>query len=80
MRGRSRRKFARYAIWIPIYEKALAFGFLSVEEGVQLFEEAPLTELMAIADTLLRKQVPHGKGHLADRPEREHHKRLRGQL
>jgi cyclic dehypoxanthinyl futalosine synthase len=44
-----------------IYEKALAFGFLSVEEGVQLFEEAPLTELMAIADTLRRKQVPHGK-------------------
>jgi cyclic dehypoxanthinyl futalosine synthase len=44
-----------------LYEKALNFEFLSVEEGVFLFENAPLTELMLIADTLRKKQVPHGK-------------------
>jgi cyclic dehypoxanthinyl futalosine synthase len=44
-----------------LYEKALRFEFLSVEEGVFLFEHAPLTEVMAIADTLRRQQVPHGK-------------------
>ncbi|MBS1745316.1 MAG: dehypoxanthine futalosine cyclase [Bacteroidetes bacterium] len=44
-----------------LYEKALNFEFLSVEEGVYLFENAPLTELMLIADELRKKQVPHGK-------------------
>jgi cyclic dehypoxanthinyl futalosine synthase len=44
-----------------LYEKALRFEFLSVEEGVFLFEHAPLTEVMAVADTLRRQQVPHGK-------------------
>lgn len=44
-----------------MYEKALAFEFLSVEEGIALFEQAPLSGLMAIADELRRKQVPHGK-------------------
>ncbi|RYY87535.1 MAG: dehypoxanthine futalosine cyclase [Chitinophagaceae bacterium] len=44
-----------------LYDKALGFGFLTVEEGVELFEAAPLTDLMNIADTLRRKQVPHGK-------------------
>ncbi|MCW3074979.1 MAG: hypothetical protein JWP69_2048 [Flaviaesturariibacter sp.] len=44
-----------------LYSKALAFEFLSVEEGMLLFEQAPLTELMLIADTLRKKQVPHGK-------------------
>ena len=37
------------------------FDFLSVEEGVFLFEHAPLTELMYVADELRKKQVPHGK-------------------
>jgi cyclic dehypoxanthinyl futalosine synthase len=44
-----------------LYKKALNFEFLSVEEGVFLFEEAPLTELMNIADQLRKIQVPHGK-------------------
>jgi len=44
-----------------LYEKALRFEFLTVEEGIYLFEEAPLTELMYVADELRKKQVPHGK-------------------
>ncbi|WP_153795998.1 cyclic dehypoxanthinyl futalosine synthase [Foetidibacter luteolus] len=44
-----------------LYQKALNFEFLSVEEGVFLFEQAPLTELMFVADELRKKQVPHGK-------------------
>ena len=41
--------------------KALNFEFLSVEEGVFLFENADLTELMFVANELRKKQVPHGK-------------------
>src|SRR3954464_7546025 len=44
-----------------LYNKALNFEFLSAEEGVFLFDNAPTTELMNIADELRRKQVPHGK-------------------
>jgi cyclic dehypoxanthinyl futalosine synthase len=44
-----------------LYTKALGFQFLSVEEGVFLFENAPLTELMFVADELRKKQVPHGR-------------------
>jgi cyclic dehypoxanthinyl futalosine synthase len=44
-----------------LYNKALQFQFLTVEEGVFLFENAPLTELMYVADELRKKQVPHGK-------------------
>jgi cyclic dehypoxanthinyl futalosine synthase len=44
-----------------LYSKALEFDFLSIEEGIFLFENAPLTELMAVADQLRKKQVPHGK-------------------
>lgn len=44
-----------------LYQKALNLEFLSVEEGMFLFEHAPLTELMVVADTLRKKQVPHGK-------------------
>ncbi len=44
-----------------LYKKALAFEFLSVEEGLFLFEHAPLTELMFVADELRKIQVPHGK-------------------
>ncbi|MBA2328838.1 MAG: dehypoxanthine futalosine cyclase [Flavisolibacter sp.] len=44
-----------------LFEKALNFDFLTIEEGIFLFEEAPLTELMAVADQLRKKQVPHGK-------------------
>src|SRR5438128_6402707 len=44
-----------------LYGKALNLEFLSVEEGVFLFENAPTAELMNIADELRKQQVPHGK-------------------
>ncbi len=44
-----------------LYDKASAFGALSVEEGVYLYHHAPLADLMFIADELRKKQVPHGK-------------------
>ncbi|HEY6976165.1 MAG TPA: cyclic dehypoxanthinyl futalosine synthase [Chitinophagaceae bacterium] len=44
-----------------LYQKALSFGFLTVDEGVHLFHYAPLTELMFVADEMRKKQVPHGK-------------------
>ncbi len=44
-----------------LYQKALDFEFLSVEEGIFLFENAALTDLMFIADECRKKQVPHGK-------------------
>ena len=46
---------------VDLYEKALDLGSLEVEEGMFLFEKAPLTELMFVADELRKKQVPHGK-------------------
>jgi cyclic dehypoxanthinyl futalosine synthase len=44
-----------------LYDKALRFEFLSIEEGMFLFEQAPLTEIMYVANELRKKQVPHGK-------------------
>ncbi len=44
-----------------LYERALRFDFLSADEGVFLFEHAPPTELMHIANELRKIQVPHGK-------------------
>jgi cyclic dehypoxanthinyl futalosine synthase len=44
-----------------LYQKALEKEFLSVDEGMLLFNESPLTELMFVADELRKKQVPHGK-------------------
>jgi cyclic dehypoxanthinyl futalosine synthase len=44
-----------------LYQKALRFEFLTVEEGMFMFENAALTELMFLADELRKKQVPHGK-------------------
>ncbi|HVG40100.1 MAG TPA: CofH family radical SAM protein, partial [Chitinophagaceae bacterium] len=44
-----------------LLNKALAFDFLSIEEGMFLYENASLTELMYVADELRKKQVPHGK-------------------
>jgi cyclic dehypoxanthinyl futalosine synthase len=44
-----------------LYERALAFDFLTIDEGVYLFEKAPLAELMFVANELRKKQVPHGK-------------------
>src|SRR5450755_3784763 len=44
-----------------LYKKALKFDFLTVGEAVVLFNNAPLSELMDIADSLRQKQVGHGK-------------------
>ncbi len=44
-----------------LYQKALRFEFLTIQEGMFLFEQAPLADLMHIADELRKKQVPHGK-------------------
>ncbi|MBI2283923.1 MAG: dehypoxanthine futalosine cyclase [Bacteroidetes bacterium] len=44
-----------------LYQKALQFEFLSIEEGMFLFEQAPLTELMYVADEMRKIQVPYNK-------------------
>jgi cyclic dehypoxanthinyl futalosine synthase len=44
-----------------LYSKALNFEMLTIEEGMTLFEQAPLTELMFVANEMRKKQVPHGK-------------------
>ncbi|WP_129020360.1 cyclic dehypoxanthinyl futalosine synthase [Edaphocola flava] len=44
-----------------LYKKALDLEFLSVEEGMYLFEHAPMTELAFVANEIRKKQVPHGK-------------------
>jgi cyclic dehypoxanthinyl futalosine synthase len=44
-----------------LYQKALNLEWLTVEEGIYLFEQAPLAELAEIANALRKKQVPHGK-------------------
>jgi cyclic dehypoxanthinyl futalosine synthase len=44
-----------------LYQKALRSEFLEIEEGIYLFENAPLTELMYVADEMRKQRVPHGK-------------------
>ncbi len=44
-----------------LFHRVLKFEFLSIEEGMFLFQQAPLAELMFVADELRKKQVPHGK-------------------
>ena len=44
-----------------LYARAMRFEFLSIEEGVYLFEHAPLAELMFLANELRKIQVPHNK-------------------
>jgi cyclic dehypoxanthinyl futalosine synthase len=44
-----------------LYQKALDFQFLTAEEGMLLFKDAPLAELMEVANSLRKVQVPHGK-------------------
>lgn len=44
-----------------LYQKALRFEFLSIEEGMFLFQHAPLTELMYVANEMRKVQVPHNK-------------------
>ncbi len=44
-----------------LFARALRFEFLSAEEGIFLFDNASLPELMLVADELRKKQVPHQK-------------------
>ncbi len=44
-----------------LFKKALDAEFLSVEEGMFLFNNAALSELMLIADELRKTKVSHGK-------------------
>lgn len=44
-----------------ILQKALAFDFLTVEEGMHLYEYAALSDLMYVADEMRKHHVPHGK-------------------
>lgn len=44
-----------------LYKKAQEKEWLTVEEGIFLYENAPLADLMIIADTLRKQAVPHGK-------------------
>lgn len=44
-----------------LYQKALAGEFLTVIEGMELFKEGPMADLMFIADELRKKRVPSGK-------------------
>ena len=44
-----------------LYQKALDGAFLTIEEGIELFKEAPLADLMFVADELRKKRVPSGK-------------------
>lgn len=44
-----------------LYEKALNLEFLTAEEGLFLFKEAPLTNLMHVADELRKSRCPTEK-------------------
>ena len=44
-----------------LLERALSFDHLTAEQGVFLFENAPTTELMYVANRLRQIQVPHNK-------------------
>jgi cyclic dehypoxanthinyl futalosine synthase len=44
-----------------LLHRATQFEFLDIEEGMYLFQHAPLAELMFAANELRKKQVPHGK-------------------
>lgn len=41
--------------------RALQFDFLSKEEGIYLYHNAPTAQLAHVANLLRKKQVPHGK-------------------
>jgi len=42
-----------------LYERALNLEFLSAEEGLLLFKESPLTELMHVANQLRVVDLQH---------------------
>lgn len=45
----------------PLLDRALQFSFLSIEEGMFLYEHAPTADLVYVANELRKIQVPHGK-------------------
>ena len=49
-----------------LFQKAMSQEFLNKVEGIFLFKNAPLAELMFVADELRKKQVPHDKSYLAN--------------
>jgi cyclic dehypoxanthinyl futalosine synthase len=49
-----------------LFHRVLNFEFLSVEEGMFLFQQAPLAELMFVADELAQKAGSARKSNLAD--------------
>jgi len=44
-----------------LLDKALRFGWLTIEEGVYLFENAPTTDLVFVANELRKIQKPEGR-------------------
>jgi len=44
-----------------LLDRASKFEFLTQEEGIFLFKEAPTADLMYVANELRKQQVPHGK-------------------
>lgn len=51
-----------------LFNKALLLDPLQVDEGLQLYENAPLNELMAVSDDLRRRHVPGNRvGWIIDR-------------
>ena len=44
-----------------LYQKAMRLEFLSEEEGLFLYHNAPLTELQFVANEMRKQHVPHGK-------------------
>ena len=46
---------------IELLDKASRFEWLSIEEGIHLFEHAALADLVYVADELRKKQKPDGK-------------------
>lgn len=44
-----------------ILQRTLQLAHLNLEEGVYLYENASLADLMFVADAIRKKQVPHGK-------------------
>lgn len=47
--------------FLPLLKRSLSGDFLSPEEGLFLFKEAPLSLLTKAADQLRKQKVPHGK-------------------
>lgn len=62
-----------------LFDKALGLGFLTLEEGVELYHHAPLADLMFVADEL-RKTSATWKSYLADRSQCKYNQCMYSQL